>query len=157
MPMASSMSKVAMAELCPPRRMSKMITRLSADAEARICGWWGAHETESIDEVCPGSPCVDKPVRRSKSRTDFSEVPTAMRSVDPGWDEREWEYGVQSRLKLCTGVIISGPKAESFSVPSCDVVNMVDGTGSKGYIEIDVMAWVCVPSWEALVTEDTGL
>lgn len=55
-----------------------------------------------------------------------------MSSVDPGCDERECEYGVQSRLKVCTGVIASGSRTESLRVLSCEVVNTVDGTGSKG-------------------------
>ena len=131
-PTPSSMSSVAMAELCPALRMSKIITRLSADAEARICGWCGAHETDSTEPVCPGNPCVDRPVRRSNNRTDFSLVPTAMSNDEPECDDRECEYGVWCRLNVCAGVIVSGVIADIFNVPSCDVVKMVDGTGSKG-------------------------
>ena len=80
------------------------------------------------------------PDRKSSNRTGFSDVPTAMSSVEPGCDEKECEYGVLSRLKVCTGVIASGSRTESLSVRSCEVVMIVDGTGSKGYIEMEVIA-----------------
>ena len=107
-----------------------------------MCGLCGAQDTDRTDEMCPGSECVDRPERRSKSRTGFSDVPTAMSKVDEGWEENECEYGVQSREKECTGVIEGGSKLDSFSVPSWDVVRIVAGVGSKGYIEIEVIACV---------------
>lgn len=60
---------------------------------------------------------------------------------------------MQCRLNVCAGVMASGARADIFNVPSCDVVKMVDGTGSKGYIDTDVMAWVWFSSCEALVTD----
>lgn len=151
MPTASSMSNVAIAELCPPLRTSNRITRLSVDADARICGLCGAQDTDRTEELCPARECVDRPERRSNSRTNFSDVPTAMSRVDEGWEENECEYGVHSSRKVCTGVMEGGSSAESFSVPSCDVVRMVDGVGSNGYIEIDVMACVWAASCDALL------
>ena len=79
-----------------------------------------------------------------------------MSKGDPGFDDNEWVYGVQSRLKVCTGVIAPGPKAESLSVPSYEVVKIVDGVGSNGYIETEVMARVWASSCEALLTDATG-
>ena len=55
-----------------------------------------------------------------------------MSKGDAGFDDSEWVYGVQSRLKVCTGVIAAGAKAESLSVPSYEVVKIVDGVGSNG-------------------------
>ena len=72
------------------------------------------------------------PDRKSSNRTGFSDVPTAMSSVEPGCDEKECEYGVLPRSKVYAGVIASGPRTESFSVRSWEVVIIVDGTGSKG-------------------------
>lgn len=120
-------------------------------------GRWGAQETDRTDEEWPGRPWVDSPERRSSSRTGFSVVPTAMRSGDAGWGDKEWEYGVQSRLKVCTGVMAAGSRADSLSVQSRDVVSMVEGAGSKGYIDIEVIACVCASSCDNLVTEATDV
>lgn len=85
-----------------------------------------------MEELCPGRAWVERPLRRSKSRTDFSDVPTATSSVEEGCDENECVYGVESRMNVCTGVITAGCNADSLSVPSYDVENIVDGVGSKG-------------------------
>ena len=37
-------------------------------------------------------------------------------------------------------------RADSFNVPSCDVDRTVDGTGSNGYIDMEVMACVWADS-----------
>lgn len=39
---------------------------------------------------------------------------------------------------------------ESFRVVSCDVVRIVEGTGSKGYIEMDVNAFLCASGLDDL-------
>lgn len=142
-----------MAELCPPRRTSKIITLLSTEPDAKICGRCGAHATDKTGPLCPGSPCVDSPDRKSTSRTERSDVPTATSSVDPGCEENECEYGVQSRLNVWTGVMQGGCNADNFNVPSCAVENIVEGTGSKGYIEREVIAWVCASGCEDLLTD----
>lgn len=109
-----------------------MITRLSTEPDASRYGRWGAQATERTAALCPGKLCVDNPDRRSTSRTGFSDVATATSSVDPGWEENECAYGVQSRLNVCTGVMAGDCSAESFNVPSWEVENMVEGTGSNG-------------------------
>lgn len=90
-PTASSMSRVAIAELRPPRRISNIMTRLSAEAEARMCSLCGAQTTEGMAASCPGSEWVESPDRRSKSLTDRADVPTAINRVDAGCEENEWE------------------------------------------------------------------
>lgn len=99
-PTASSMSSDAMAALRPPRRTSKMSARLSFDAEAIRCGLCGAQETERTALLWPGRAWVDSPERRSSKRTVFSDVPTPISRCDEGWDDREWEYGVEWRSKV---------------------------------------------------------
>ena len=42
---------------------------------------------------------------------------------------------------MWTGVISDWPRLESFKVASWEVVRIVDGVGSNGYIEIEVNAW----------------
>ena len=54
-PTASSMSRVAIAEFRPPRRISNIMTRLSAEAEAKMCSLCGAQATEGMAASCPGS------------------------------------------------------------------------------------------------------
>ena len=50
-----------------------------------------------------------------------------------------------------------GSRADSLSVPSREVVNMVEGTGSKGYIDTEVMACVWASSCDDFVTEAMDL
>jgi hypothetical protein len=120
--------------------MSKIITRLSVEADASICGWCGAQDTERTAELWPGRPWVDKPERRSSNRTAFSDVPTATSNGELVCEDRECVYGVQSSLKLWTGTMLAGCRAESFRVPSCEVVRIVEGVGSNGYIDTEVIA-----------------
>lgn len=126
------MSRVAIAEFRPPRRISNIMTRLSAEAEARMCSLCGAQATEGMAASCPGSECVESPDLRSKSLTDRADVPTAINSVDAGCAENEWEYGVDSRENVWTGVMEDSLIEESLRVVSWEVVMIVDGVGSNG-------------------------
>ena len=89
------MSRDAVAEWRPARRTSKIITRLSFDADAMRYGLCGAQVTESTAAVCPGKAWVASPDRRSSSRTALSDVPTPIRRSDDGCDDKECEYGVE--------------------------------------------------------------